>query len=235
MSNELAEAKAIVDDLIDPDTLSILDYIENEGTVLPSKTLTFYLDLAAGVRLREAEEKVAAEENALNRQRLGNQIKVRSIGDEDDVLDMSALEAAVAEVDEARAVATKSGIVFELKGVLPRTQAEIEEGVLKDGEIADDDKGTHIMNQVLARNLVKVTIEATGKVIEKFNAAVAGRLVRMLPLPDQQRFYQAVRVLNTAAVIADPQVDAGFPGEPTGVAQEPGLEDGPPSIAESRV
>jgi len=234
MSNELDEAKAIVDDLIDPETLSILDYIENQGTVLPSKTLTFYLDLAAAVRMAEAQDRIVEEENAISRKKLANSIGSRSVGDDEEALDTSKLEAANKAYDDARAQATRSGIVFELKGVLPRTQQEIELAVLKDAAVSEDDKGNAIMNQILAKNFVKVTIEQTGKTITTFNAAVAERLLRMLPLDDQQRLWKVVRVLNTAAVIADPRVDAGFPGEPLGVAQEPGSEDGPPSIAESR-
>jgi len=222
------EAKAIVDDLINPETLSILDWVENVGTVLPEKTLTFYLDLAAAVELKDLQAERDAEEVRVSQGRAAAAFNAaqnpQSIGDEEPEVDMGRLAEIDAKIDVLRAKATKSGLVFHLRGVRPRTQQEIEERVIR-SSVPDDDKGQAIMFQLTAKNLVKVEIQATGKVLTEFNAAIAERLIKSLPAPDVNRLFDACRVLNTAAVVADPRVDAGFPGEPVVPAEEPGDAD----------
>jgi len=231
-------AIAKVEELSDPAVLSFLSYIENEGLIMPEEELTFFLDLRS-----------SAEADRLRAELEGSQLSgmsqyQKAIADWDessphsvsDVApvpsDFGVLDAGEtqAKIEELTAKVYESRIIFKLRGASPKDQRALDEAITNEARSLPEDQraaytSERMADELAALSIQSVSIPAKGMNIEKVNAAAARRLVSSLPGPDVDKFFRVLQTLNTAAVLVDPVVDAGFPSEHAGAATEPDVRD----------
>src|SRR6478736_927015 len=140
--NEFEAAAAKTKDIIDPERVPFFDFLENGGLVMPTETVTFYLNRDAAHKIKKLQEQYAdgmdravaiARNQYIAAKAEWTQTGETSIAsppepqESDYRPDLEPYAAIQTQIDELQETLRASALVLHLTGVRPDKQDEIRQ------------------------------------------------------------------------------------------------------------